>query len=239
MTDEPSKNPNFIRQEQLAPTGVHDTHFYDPNATEDQVVVMFETYERAQAARDVLVGGGIPRESVDVLHNDAAEEDAGFAYPRTPSGFWGAMRNLFSAGEEPQHGYAEGLRRGHALLRVKPAPGQRLEVVRLLATTEPLDFDARLEEWRSAGWNGIYAEREASEPVRTASPGAMPASQPAASATTTALGGSADVVSTGQPKGSSGAAVEGSGIAGQPNPTEQGTTPGELNRGAGIANPRG
>jgi hypothetical protein len=239
MTDEASRTPNFIRQEQLAPTGVHDTHFYDPNATEDQVVVMFESYERARSARDVLVEGGVPRASIDVLHGDAAADDAGFEYQRTEQGFWGAVRSLFSAGEEPQHGYAEGLRRGHALLRVNPAPGQRLEVVRLLATTEPLDFDARLEEWRSAGWNGIYAQRDTYEPVRTSAPGAMPASQPAASATTTAVGRSSDVVTTGEPKGTSGAAVEGSGVAGQPNPTEQGTTPGELNRGAGITSPRG
>ena len=44
-------------------------------------------------------------------------------------------------------------------------------MVRLLATTEPVDFDARLEEWRSAGWNGIYAQRDTYEPQRTAQPG--------------------------------------------------------------------
>src|SRR5579875_2480983 len=147
MANEPTSNPTFIRQEQLAPTGVHDTHLYDPNASDDQVLVMFETYERARTARDLLIENGIPRAAVDVLHGEAEADDAGFDYQRSEEGFWGAVRSLFSAGEEPQHGYAEGLRRGHALLRVRPPAGQRIEVVRLLATTEPIDFDARLEEW--------------------------------------------------------------------------------------------
>jgi hypothetical protein len=238
MTDQPTRNPNFIRQEQLAPTGVHDTHFYDPNAADDQVLVMFETYERARAARDLLVENNVPRAAIDVLHGEADAEDSAVPYERSEEGFWGAVRSFFSAGEEPQHGYAEGLRRGHALLRVRPPAGTRLEVVRLVATTDPIDFDARLEEWRSAGWNGIYAQRGAYEPQRTGQPGAPSASQAADSARTTALGRAADVVTTGEPKGTSGSSVEGSGVAGLPNPTEPGTTPAELNRGAGIAAPK-
>ena len=239
MANQPNTNPDFIRQEQLAPTGVHDTHLYDPNAADDRVVVMFETYERARAARDTLTAAGIPRSAIDVLHGEAGADDAGIEYERTEPGFWTALRGLFGVGEEPQHGYAEGLRRGHAMLAVRPAPGQRGEIVRLLASTEPLDFDARLEEWRTAGWNGIYASGAAAPPQRTAAPGMAPASQAAASATSSPAGRAADVVTTGESKGSSGAAVEGSGIAGQPNPTLPGTTPADLNRGAGITAPKG
>lgn len=223
MATGPSTNPNFIRQEQLAPTGVHDSHMYDPNATDDRIVVMYETYERARGARDMLTQAGVSSDAIQVLHGEAEAGDTDGTRDDSigalGAGLWGAVQSLFSAGEEgPQHGYAEGLHRGHALLAVKPPQGQRAEIVRLIASTEPVDFDAKLEEWRSAGWNGIYAERGASEPQRTATPGSLPTTQAAASATSSPVGRASDVVTTGEPKGSSGSAPEATGIAGRPNP---------------------
>ncbi len=221
MTNEPTKNPIFTRQEQLAPTGQHDTHFYDPNATDDQIVVVFETFDRARAARDVLAEANVPRSAIDIVHGEAEEGDAGFTYERTDRGFWSAITSLFSAGEEPQNSHAEAVSRGHAVMRVQPPSGQRAEIVRLLGSLEPIDFDARLEEWRSAGWNGIYAQREAYDPAVTASPGVAPASQAAASAASSPTGRAADIVSTGEPKGTSGSSVESTGVAGAPAGTTQ------------------
>ncbi len=58
------------------------------------------------------------------------------------------------------HGLAEGVRRGHALLVLHPALETRNRVIEILEASNPIDFDARLEQWRTDGWRNL-AEQEA------------------------------------------------------------------------------
>lgn len=227
MANETTGNPMFTRQDQLAPTGMHDTHLYDPAATDNQIVAMFETYERARSARDQFVDAGVESRAIDIVDR-TAEEGGERRYES--GGLWGALKSMFVP-DEDAHGYAEGVERGHAMLVVRPRPEAREQVIHLLEQADPVDFDARLEEWRSAGWNGIHAGQTQYEATRTAAPGMAAATLPAGSATTTAAGRATDVVSTGEPKGTSGAAVEATGAAGAANPLDQGNTPYDLNAG--------
>ncbi len=121
-----------------------------------QIVAMFDTYEQARAARDKLVGSGVASDEIELLDRNAEPADATVPYERTSTGFWGAIKRLFVP-EEDAHGYAEGLERGHAMLVVRPRAGQREEVVRILESFDPIDFDDRQEQWRGEGWSGVNA----------------------------------------------------------------------------------
>ncbi len=121
-----------------------------------QIVAMFETFERARAARDRLIEEGIPAADMELMNRDA---DAGagyssFDYERTDEGFWGGVKRLFGGGHEHSAAYAEGLRRGQAMLVVRPPAERHDRVVEILEGYDPIDFDAEEEEWRKSGWTG-------------------------------------------------------------------------------------
>src|SRR5215217_7922480 len=50
--------------------------------------------------------------------------------------------------------YAEGVRRGHALVAVRCDDDEVEDVVRILEGDETLDLDERRNSWRSEGWTG-------------------------------------------------------------------------------------
>lgn len=118
-----------------------------------QIVAMFETFERARAARDRLLEEGIPSSEMDIVNREAEEGYSNFKYERNDQGFWGAIKRFFVP-DEHAVGYAEGLRRGNAMLVVRPSFEQHDRVAGILEQYDPIDFDAREEEWRKAGWAG-------------------------------------------------------------------------------------
>lgn len=118
-----------------------------------QIVAMFETFERARAARDRLAEEGIPSSDMDIVNRDAEADDSNFTYEHTDQGFWGAIKRFFVP-DEHAYGYAEGLRQGHAMLVVRPPAEQHDRVATILEQYDPIDFDAQEEEWRQAGWAG-------------------------------------------------------------------------------------
>lgn len=130
----------------------------DPTATGAagpgcQVVAMFETFERARGARDQLAKDGIPTSEMDIVNRDAEPGHANFDYERTDEGFWSVLRNLFIPGDHAG-GYVEGLRRGHAMLVVRPSLAEHARVEATLESYDPIDFDAQEEAWRGTGWTG-------------------------------------------------------------------------------------
>ena len=150
--------------QELNRTTVHDSGIYDPTDTEDRIVLMYESPAAAEAARAKVVAIGVPEAGAQVMSHTRDGIDAGTDYEGADHGLWSAIKALFVP-DNHAHGYAEGVRRGHALLVVHPTPGHRLEAVRLLETTGPIDFDARLEEWRSAGWDNLAAAAHDATPA--------------------------------------------------------------------------
>ncbi|MDQ2804425.1 MAG: hypothetical protein M3Y41_17730, partial [Pseudomonadota bacterium] len=55
--------------------------------------------------------------------------------------------------EEHAHVYAEGVRRGGALVTVRAEDSQRAMVEQVLARYSPVDPDARAAEYRAGGWS--------------------------------------------------------------------------------------
>ncbi len=159
-----TQSSNFDAE--LNRTTVHDSGIYDPTDTEDRIVLMFETAADATAAQARLSEAGIGGRA-EVMSHTRDGIDAGTDYEGGEHGVWSFIKSFFTS-DSHAHGYAEGVRRGHALLVVHPDQGRRLETVRLLETTGPIDFDARLEEWRSAGWDNL-AHGQATAPTAPAS----------------------------------------------------------------------
>jgi uncharacterized protein (TIGR02271 family) len=129
---------------------------YISEGAERQIVALYDTYDQACAARDKLAAAGVPLSSMDLLDRNAREGDTSFTYEHTNEGLWNAIKRFFLP-EEDAHSYAEGVQRGHAMLVVRPQPGQYDEMIDMLETTNPADFDTREQEWRSSGWTGAYA----------------------------------------------------------------------------------
>ena len=158
----------FDQDSGLAQNAVHETALYDPAAHDDQIVAMFETPAAAQAAIDRLAAEGLAADAM-VTDRTADGANAGVNSEGGNTGLWGALKGLFAPDDEV-HGLAEGVRRGHALLVVHPAIETRDRVIKLIEASNPIDFDARLEEWRSAGWQALKAQQAATMGAETTAP---------------------------------------------------------------------
>ena len=114
-----------------------------------QVVAMFETFERANEARAGLIDAGVRHRTwklSTMIGGILARPMYGATRARGPRSGSSSFR------EEDYRGYEEGLRRGHAMLVVRPRAGERERVIELLECFEPVDFDAQVAEWRRTGW---------------------------------------------------------------------------------------
>ncbi len=141
-----------MHSDTLNQAAARETGIYNPNVHDNQIVAMYETDARARAARDVLVSNGIPEHAIQITAGEQDRLAGGADYEHSNSGLWASIKNLFMPHEEA-YGYAEGVRRGHAVLVVQPdATVDRHQIVELLESTNPVDFDAKLEEWRQAGY---------------------------------------------------------------------------------------
>lgn len=74
-------------------------------------------------------------------------------------GLLGALIGMGIPEEEAQY-YAEGVRRGGALVSVQVNDSDADQVVNVLNRFQPVDINARAKEWRSQGWTGYQADME-------------------------------------------------------------------------------
>ena len=136
----------------MAPAG-HDTHLYDPDVQDNQIVALYNTDAEAQAARDKLVASGVDSGAVQVMARDADRMAGGVDYDKGDQGLWGSIKSLFMPDDEA-HAYNHAVDKGHAMVVVTPArTANRHQIIDVLESTDPIDFDAKLEEWRQAGYD--------------------------------------------------------------------------------------
>ncbi len=119
------------------------------------IVAMFETYDRALAARDVLVSAGIDRSRIEILAQSGTAQDASFHYERNDEGIWGAIKRLFMP-DEDTHVFAEGIRRGYAMLVVRAGAGDQEQIISLLESQDAVDVETHATNWRQSGWSGVH-----------------------------------------------------------------------------------
>ena len=150
------------RTESLNAGAAHDPGLYDPNRHDNQIVAVYENRTQAEAARDALLGAGIPQSAVQLLDQTAGDAAPGSTRAEDRNqdeGFWGAVKSLF-APEEDYNAYHHALGRGHAMVLVTPTGDMdRHRVIEVLEASGPIDFDAKLEEWRQAGYDYSSAPR--------------------------------------------------------------------------------
>ncbi len=172
------------RSDSLNAGAAHDTGLYDPARHDNQIVGLYETNAQAAAARDALLAAGIASSAIQLVDRSNTGQGT-VEHGGTDEGFWGAVKSLF-APEEDVTAYHHAVDRGHAMVVVTPSQGvDRSRVIEVLEGTNPIDFDAKLEEWRQAGYD--YSSRPgaaAAAGMGAASLGmATPAAVPATSGT--------------------------------------------------------
>ncbi|HYG91510.1 MAG TPA: hypothetical protein VD978_35240 [Azospirillum sp.] len=112
------------------------------------IVALFDTPDDARATCRELVAAGINEADIEVVQHSGygAGEGHGEVVPELMG--WGVPQDEAIA-------YAEGLRRGYALLAI--SPGSEDAMARALSALESaaqVDVAARAEEWRATGWAG-------------------------------------------------------------------------------------
>ena len=135
----------------LAPAG-HDVHLYDPNIHDNQIVAVYDTMQQAEAAKAALSDAGIDRAAIELIDGNRTGVDQA-----PDGGFWGAVKNLFAPDEEAL-AFRHAMGRGHAMVVVHPAQtANQKQIITVLEETGPIDFDAKFEEWRQAGYDYSHA----------------------------------------------------------------------------------
>jgi uncharacterized protein (TIGR02271 family) len=116
--------------------------------TGDRIVAVFENTDRARAAREALMAGGIDNAKMELLDN------------RSDLDNWTAVKS-HAVPDEDAHLYAEGLRRGHSLLVIQAAAGEHDRVMEVLGRFNPIDIDDHATQWRNSGWSGVHPGKQA------------------------------------------------------------------------------
>jgi uncharacterized protein (TIGR02271 family) len=104
---------------------------------------VFENSDTARGAREALIGTGIDNSKMELL-DSRGELDS-----------WAAIKR-HAVPDEDSHLYAEGLRRGHAILVIEAAAGEHDRVMQVLVRFNPIDIDDHAKQWRNTGWSGVH-----------------------------------------------------------------------------------
>lgn len=134
----------------------------------NQVVAMFESNAQAMAARDALEAAGIERSRTRVMDSSGTDAEARSYDVQRDEGLWGAIKSLFMP-DEDAHVYAEGVRRGHAMLVVQAGEVDKERILSILEAQNPVDVEGRATEWRQGGWSGVHTGQAAWETERSTS----------------------------------------------------------------------
>ena len=144
---------NDMRSDALNNAAAHDKGLYDPSTHDNQIVALYDTMAEANKARDMLVHAGVSSESIQVMDKSSDTMAGGVDYEAGNQGMWGAIKSLFVPDDEA-HAYNHAISKGHAMVVVSPARSANREaIIHTLESSNPIDFDAKLEEWRQSGYD--------------------------------------------------------------------------------------
>lgn len=115
------------------------------------ITAMYDTRQEAETARAQLAASGIDSGSIQITGQDGGGSQASSSGSGSGGGFFQGLKDFFMPDDDRQ-AYSEGIRRGHYVLTVQAEETRADEICRMLDTTGAVDFDARLDEWRTGGW---------------------------------------------------------------------------------------
>lgn len=164
--------------DRLVDSDKQDTHLYDPSMHDNQIVALYDTRADAEAAKEKLLAAGVDSSAVQVTDREADTMAGGVNYEAGDQGLWGSIKSMFMP-DEDAHAYSHAVRAGHAMVVVSPnQTSNRTHIIEVLESTNPIDFDAKLAEWRQAGYqydNTDSTAEVASIPAATPVAAPMPA----------------------------------------------------------------
>ena len=117
------------------------------------LTAMYDSRSAADAARDELVGLGVP--SADIVVRGAESGTSG-GTATEDKGFWESLKDFFVP-DEDRSTYAEGMRRGSYLLTARVPDDMEDRAIEALERSGAVDVDERAESWRQSGWTGYQA----------------------------------------------------------------------------------
>lgn len=157
----------------LVDSDKQDTHLYDPSMHDNQIVALYNSRADAEAAKAKLLAAGVDDGALQVMDREADTMAGGVNYEAGDQGLWGSIKSMFMP-DEDAHAYSHAVRAGHTMLVVSPSQtSNRTHIIEALESTNPIDFDAKLAEWRQAGY-----QYDDTNP--TAEVASVPATAPAA-----------------------------------------------------------
>jgi len=127
------------------------------------ITAMYDSRQDAEAARRQLESSGLSSGDISIIDQSASgqgaagmADDSNLRDGGEHKGFFGALKDMFMP-EEDRHAYSEGISRGGFLLTARVDEDRVDEAVRLLDSSDAVDFDSRQNEWRQSGWAGYDA----------------------------------------------------------------------------------
>ena len=159
-----------LAQGHPAQTGERDPYSHEATEFEGELVALFVDEAAGLLAQGRLIEAGMEPGRVSLLtwHIPPKIE---------PPGLISALKRFLTPHADHLD-WEEELRRGHAVLVVRPAPGDGVAAVQLLAQCAPMDFDARLEEWRANWWQSSREDQAAEAAAEADDPDMPPTLQP-------------------------------------------------------------
>ncbi len=134
-----------------------------------RLVAVYETRVEAEAVRHRLIVAGVDPSAI-IVANEAPDGDIGVNPTDSFAGksFWGKLRDLLAiAPAHERHAYEEAVTRGHGIVILSPPAPSLDRMVALLEATNPIDFNARQQDWHRGGWrNPAQADDPAGSPIR-------------------------------------------------------------------------
>jgi uncharacterized protein (TIGR02271 family) len=118
-----------------------DQHWGVSRERADRIVAVFDSPEKARAARNALMSAAISNDRMEIVEH------------RTNTDNWTTLKN-YSIPDEDCHLYAEGLGRGQAMLLIRCDAPEHDRVLQLIKGQNPIDIDDHASKWRAAGWSG-------------------------------------------------------------------------------------
>jgi uncharacterized protein (TIGR02271 family) len=132
------------------------------------LVGLYDTFTDAQQVVQELEKSGFSRSRISLATHSAGDvknQHVDYVYTeKKPSTDQGRkLINLLTDYGVPQHevdSYAEGVRRGGALVLVKATEVETERGLAIMKQLRPVDIDQRLDKWRQEGWNRFDPDAE-------------------------------------------------------------------------------
>src|SRR4029453_370198 len=125
------------------------------------LVALYDTVADAEHVVQELIADGFARSDIHMAFDRTTSSAAHTASVAWDSAYEGAnlLETLTDLGvpADEAHAYAEGVRRGGALVVVESGDDQAERGMAILQRLHPVDMHERTAQWRQAGWTGAAA----------------------------------------------------------------------------------